>query len=509
MDDIIDEGDETLDGEGGANPVTPTLPVDRSGGLDIATLLQGMNTGAQGRATPSYAGEMANSRNRISRILERSLRNMESDKGYGRIGAALSQDISSGGKVPYAVASEQLKGREVGQAVNLSNAITGLSKMGGGGDMRQMANMLQRRTEQASRQGNHKAQRIEAMVKAASNGFDDSAMAQASMYAFLAKKQKDNPNLDVNELPSLMSEAIMDARRQGLGRRVAGRGRGAGGSTLAGGSELPMGDDGTPDYEQRIAKPKTAWDRAYNSQTPESRKLMHDTQTAKLTGKGKGGGLTVTTNPDGTTTVEVGTGNATTDAKNIDKFEQSDIEARSVVRTMDRIRGDLDKYGANTVGWLGQAGGFLSDIRAQVTALLKDTDETGAPRASAALRNKFGDIEAWDALLPTFVKTGPNAQVMQARFITLAYALASAREPGGRLTEQDVARAMKSLGATGGNPVSIRMVLDDSEAEMTERMRDRQVRSTKYSKSAPWNPRSARPNAQKVEPKDDPLGIFQ
>jgi len=270
-----------------------------------------------------------------------------------------------------------------------------------------------------------------------------------------------------------------------------------------------MGDDGTPDYEQRIAKPKTAWDRAYNSQTPESRKLMHDTQTAKLTGKGKGGGLTVTTNPDGTTTVEVGTGNATTDAKNIDKFEQSDIEARSVVRTMDRIRGDLDKYGANTVGWLGQAGGFLSDIRAQVTALLKDTDETGAPRASAALRNKFGDIEAWDALLPTFVKTGPNAQVMQVRFITLAYALASAREPGGRLTEQDVARAMKSLGATGGNPVSIRMVLDDSEAEMTERMRDRQVRSTKYSKSAPWNPRSARPNAQKVEPKDDPLGIFQ
>lgn len=472
----MDEGNFIDGGDYVPNDATPAtdVPIARRGGLDIAALLQQANTGSQGRPVPSYATEAANVGSRVAKILERNLAEMESDNGWDRIGAGLAADISSGGKLPYAVARQQFEGREVGRAVNIANAMAGLQKFGQN-DIRQLGNLLQRRTEAEARQGNMKAQRINEMVRSAASGFDDSSMAAAHMYGFMARKQKENPNLDANELPGLMAEAIMDARRSGLTRKVAGRGGRGSGSGGGGRVEMPpMAADGSgPDYEKPFAKPKTAFERMWNMSDAETRKNLFKAQQDKLLGKkGEDGGVTITQNADGTTTVYLGAGGAK--SKNQDDLVKAELSATSVVRTMDKIRDDLDKYGGNIVGWLGSAGGLISDVSAQVQTLLKGLPEG---RQSDRVRSLFGDVGYWDSVMPAFVKTGPDAQVNKARFITLAYAVASAREPGGRLTEQDVARAMHTLGATGGNPKAIAKILDDVEAELVAGINDRRRRT--------------------------------
>jgi hypothetical protein len=477
-------------------------------GLTMADLLAMGNTGAQGKPVAAYAPDLARSGGRVAKILERGIDKMEKDKGFGNIGAALAQDLATGGRSPYAVNRLQFEGKEMGQVVNAANAITGLSKVGGL-DAKSMGNMLMRKTEQEARLGNSKAQRINEMVRGVAGGFEDSAMASAHIYSYLGRKQAENPNMDLADLPTLISEAVMDARKNGLGRKLSGRGsRGSGGGGGAKAAEvptIPTSDTGAPDYAKPFAKPKTEFERMWNMSDSATRKKMFEAKTRKLTGEDSGTGAPeITQNPDGSTTFRPGVGKSQ-DAKFDDEFRRADMAARETFATLGDIEADLDKYGGTVVGVVGSAGGALSALRSQVEALL---DSSPNSSVTAAAKSRFGDTSSWEKFMPNFVLNGPNAAVMKSRFVTLAYALASSREPGGRLTEGDVERAMKTLGESGGDVRAIRLLIAESKKTTERRMRSMQSHSKTFSQSAPWSgqgwqPYSKAPRAGGAAPLSD------
>ena len=460
-----------------ATPTSGNVPVDRNGGLDITALLQAMHTGSQGRAMPSYATDAANVGSRVAKILERNLQELEKDRGFGRIGAALSQDIATGGRVPYAMGAEQLRGREVGQAVNIANASTGMARrMGAGGQtLQQLGTMLQRRTEQASREGNQKAGRINEMVRAASNGFDDPAMAQASIYAFMARKTKENPNIDVNELPQLMSEAIIDARRNGLNRKRT-KGSGVGGdSAMSGGSglsALPM-TDGEVDFTKTFPKPKTAQEKIWNMSSEDERKEIFKSMKNKAMGKkDEGSGFSIT-NSDGTT-VRWGAGDSLSKSAEDAKRKAANeglATADRVHGIVSRIERELDATGATSIGVLGSVSTLTGGLKAQVGAALGSMSGSEAgtlktwmndpPQAFRAVFKGDPGRAAW-----LLGDNSEGAQRIRTNIILLAYAHSKAMDPGGRIAKDDVENTLRAIGETSGDPRALRVAMRELLSDM-------------------------------------------
>ena len=409
------------------------LPITQRG-LDIASLLQSANTGAQGRAMPSYAADAANANTRVAQALERSLRQAE-EGGLRRIGAALTADIASSGRTPYGATMERLEASDIQREMQAAQTLQGID--------RATANLLQRRSEAAARAGNAKAQRINEMIRAAASGFEDPVAAQERMYQFLATRNRENPNLDLNELPGLMAEAISDARRAGLrrapvkGQRAAGAMAGEAPATSA----MPMKEDGTPDYTKPFAKPKSDFERTWNMATPEERKGMREAYVAKQSGR-----------------------DVVAERKSRSELNAMEAAAVRSHNTINEVREQLSRYGGSVVGPLGALNSFVSGFKQQVDAAMSQIDN----REVRDTLEKYLSTPSSFPNVPTWVETGTAATFTRALFVELAYALASAREPGGRLTEQDVKRAARSLGETTGDVKAIQLLFDRADKDAVD-----------------------------------------
>lgn len=466
------------------------LPIGRRG-LDIAALLQQAGTGAQGRPVPNYAADAASANTRVAQLLERSLRNMEQDKGYSRIGTALAADIASQGKVPYGQTVSTMEGQELGRATNVATAMAGLARSGQADELR-LANLLQRRTEALAREGNMKAQRVGELVRGAAGGFDDPALASAHMYGYLARKQKENPNLDLNELPAMMNEAILDARKAGLARKRSGGGGTGGGAAVADDLKgIPLKPDNTPDFTKQIARASTEWARTWNGSSSEVREKMWQTRVSKAIGEGgTGGGVTITTTRDGEQTVTVG---GKPREKEAGDLRNRELAFARTIETMDQIKEQLNTYGAGLVGPVGRAAELLGGLRAQAGALIgglaarNEKEEENNQRLLTLIDNPTS-VSSQIRLPDWLTREGTaEAALVRARFVTLAYTLASAREPGGRLTEGDIQRAMSTLGASNGDPLAIRRIF---EAEEDSTLRDINRRRAALGLTDAFDPRN-------------------
>lgn len=502
--------------------VDPTdLPIAQRGGLDIAALLQQVNTGAQGRPMPSYTADAANTGSRVAKILESRLRDMEQDKGFGRIAAAASGDIASGGRTPYAMLAQQYEGREVGQAVNIANSMAAVSRIGG---QNNLGNLLQRRTEAAAREGNMKAQRINEMVRAAASGFDDSAMASAHLYGYLARKQKENPNLDLNELPGLMAEAIMDARRAGISRKIPGRGGrssgggGGGPSASALPAGLPVSADGAPDFSKPFPKPKTEFERTWNMSNAEARKKMFEARQRKLMGEEGGGGPSLTyRTPDGSEiTFGAGAPSGKAAADKVTAELNSRLEtADRVSAIMDRIRGELDRTGATSIGALGSISTFTGGLRSQVRAALDSMkDDPESPTLNRWLGNAdaaFNEVLGANPRAAWLVgNNSEGAQRIRTNIMLLAYAHSKAMDPGGRIARDDVENTLRAIGERAGSPEGLRVALDelfrDMKAGLESSWMRRKGEQIEYTPGQPVRKRGgaapAAPNVREMSTED-------
>ncbi|MBK1669959.1 hypothetical protein CKO28_18145 [Rhodovibrio sodomensis] len=159
---------------------------------------------------------------------------------------------------------------------------------------------------------------------------------------------------------------------------------------------------------------------------------------------------------------------------------------KQAVATVDEISGRLQQAEdpAQIVGIVGSASGLLNDMAAQAKAAMRLTGtEIEAP----------GDAAAYEG---TFRELGIENRQMQAAFLDLAYSIAQSRESG-RLTEADISRALRTVGANAQDPVAMSQVLQSA--------RNRLVRNYQiYEGTAremygdrlnvdPWRPKGGQP----------------
>jgi len=123
------------------------------------------------------------------------------------------------------------------------------------------------------------------------------------------------------------------------------------------------------------------------------------------------------------------------------------------VATLDQQLAQADS--AQAVGVIGSASRVLNDLATQAEAALQATGIA----APAELRNvqRYQD---------TFRAMGVQNAVTQSSILDLAYSIAQSREPG-RLTENDIDRALRTIGGNLQDPVAMRQVLHSAAQRAT------------------------------------------
>lgn len=117
-----------------------------------------------------------------------------------------------------------------------------------------------------------------------------------------------------------------------------------------------------------------------------------------------------------------------------------------VARLSNRLREQLEQDGAQSIG---------------VTGWLTRLGNSASEQAQAAAQ-RFGlefDPEQYD--FSAFPEEARRASGVRSNTLALAFAIANAREPG-RLTDQDVQRALDTIGASSGSVDQLRGAMDEA-----------------------------------------------
>ena len=146
--------------------------------------------------------------------------------------------------------------------------------------------------------------------------------------------------------------------------------------------------------------------------------------------------------------------------------------ASSAIDNLDRLLAQPDAAAA--VGFIGKSATIFNDIRAQAEAASKLI----APGGLAAEASVPGFKEAVDGAMsklqanPEFAQRaqalGVRANVLRSQIVDLAYTIAKAKDPSGRMSNQDVDRASEILGGALMDPVAGRQVLGTVRQQIME-----------------------------------------
>lgn len=136
----------------------------------------------------------------------------------------------------------------------------------------------------------------------------------------------------------------------------------------------------------------------------------------------------------------------------LSKAREEVLGRRAGIQAMTEHVMTLDEQLANanadqTVGIVGSAARVFNDLATQAGAVLR----AAGVEAPEGLRNVQNYQE-------TFRSLGVQNAQLQSGLLDLAYATAQSREPG-RLTENDINRALQTIGANLQDPLAMRQVL--------------------------------------------------
>lgn len=483
--DGIDEQDTLLEGgEGRDQALSPALVAPAvSAGNRPDAILQALalssRTGSQGAAAPSYSADVAQSRSRVAKILADSLKGLEGTSGLERVANAAMQTLAGQGRINFPQAMGAMEQQDVGRAVNIANALSGLSKADGAGamSMKDMLQLAQRQTEAAARAGNQEATLLERAIRGLANKYADPAAATSAAYEYAVKWKQENPNATINDFGRMAAGMAQDVASRGL--RLA-RQPGVEGAAAPdrGGIVVDENDNVTQRklWVPSKGEPLTDIEKKMNlalrsGNTAEYDRLYFDNQ-ATLASKAVRDQL----GSEGT--------------KTLAKVREAHRSAVSAFDLFSQIEGNLDRnsnvYGAagNVASFLGGVAGFLGQMKNQVGNVLSATvaaggpDAEGARRAQAALTNPESSDAVSAALnrvvsspmIQALIQQGADADVLKANIMSLAYVNAAANDPGGRFSDRDVAAAIAQAAAQASNPTSMRRALGELRTRYTNNM---------------------------------------
>jgi len=146
--------------------------------------------------------------------------------------------------------------------------------------------------------------------------------------------------------------------------------------------------------------------------------------------------------------------------------------ASSAIDNLDNLLAQPDAAAA--VGFIGKSASVFNDIRAQVEAASKLISpgglaaEASVPGFKEAVDGAMSRLQANPQFAQRAQALGVQANVLRSQIVDLAYTIAKAKDPSGRMSNQDIDRASEILGGALMDPVAGRQVLGTVRQQILE-----------------------------------------
>jgi hypothetical protein len=468
-------------------PPAPTAPAAEPG--DTARARVDMETGSQGRTTPSNAADAASVGTRISKYLEQSVGRLAGEQqGFGDIANALMQVRATGGKVNFEQAMRDIEAKDFNRATNLANAYAALKRADGSGQLslKDQALIEQRKLDRAAREGNQAAVQLNNAINSAVKDYSraDQPRIREEIMTTIAAWRLSNEGRDAApaQVPEIMRDVLNHVNRLGY-RRVGGGG--GGGAQAAGPSGggiymddevqrfLPFVSQGRGGLSQQQQAANRAFERG------DEQMALSIARNIESRAAGAGGGR--------------GAGGAGAE-RELGKFREQLAAARTTIDLMDDIRSQIDQRGASIMGASGSLSNIVNGLSAQAQAIIGIGDIRERTRnvansfnrelVNAQVRNPE-EAEANQRLRRSFAwlegDNSAEATAFRSNMLILGTSLAKALDPSGRLSNQDVQQALAIIGQQGRgvltNPSDTKRALDAVERYLSSVIRQRRIAS--------------------------------
>lgn len=174
---------------------------------------------------------------------------------------------------------------------------------------------------------------------------------------------------------------------------------------------------------------------------------------------------------------------------------------------------------AQAIGYIGAGASVFNNLRSQMEAAAQMAGGTGiqqeleaSPQIQQAIGQATNSIFGNAAWNQKAQQLGIDANKMRSQVQDLAYAIAKAQDPGGRISVDDIRRAAETVGASLMDPRAADAVLADlsDRIEMNQTVRERVTRQMYPRVQAPGGAPAAQPSqpaAPAATQQSDPLGI--
>lgn len=456
-------------------PPPPAPPAPSAEPGDTARARVDMETGSQGRTTPSNAADAASVGTRISRYLEQAVGRLAGEQqGFGDIANALMQVRASGGKVNFEQAMRDIEAKDFNRATNLANAYSALKKADGAGalSLKDQALIMQRGLDRAAREGNQAALQMNTAINSMVTSFPKAVQPQVREEAFTYiaawRAANQNENVTPAQLPALMAEVNRHVNSLGL-RRGGGEGAPAGGPS-GGGIYMQDGEQRfrpfVPQGRGGLSQQQQAANRAF--ERGDEQTALSIARNIESRAAGAGGGR--------------GAGGAGAE-RELGKFREQLAAARTTVDLMDDIRSQIDQRGASIMGAAGSLSNIVNGLSAQAQTIIGigDIRERTRNVANSFNRELMQSPQTRQAFAWLEGDNSAEATAFRSNMLILGTSLAKALDPSGRLSNQDVQQALAIIGQQGRgvltNPSDTKRALDAVERYLSSVIRQRRIAS--------------------------------
>lgn len=421
---------------------------------DLAAAARALNieaqTGAQGRAMPTYASEAADRATAVSRFLEGQLKSLNRSE-FSPIASAALRVIQNPQQAQFGTALADIEGQGITRAYNIANALAGLQRSQG--QQQLTPAQLLRLTSDAASRGQKNAQITLGAADRFAAAYDDPNAAKEAYLSVAFEAQQRNPDAGPELLtnPAIVAAARARAEQSGVGARPVGRApaaASAGAGATGGGPEF--------DAEGNLVR-FTPW---------TGDKLSRDEQAANTHFKTFGAAAM----PGFFKMMEEKSRGAAAraDVTKVQKMMESIVETNSVLRLTDSIsRGIASGAPVGGVGMLQMAlAGITDQVKQLASAPIKYGEGANTLQTSVQeLQNPLGSSAAWARVTGgneglksalSWVEKAPQAQAIKTNMLLLAFSVARAIDPGGRLSNKDVESVLMALGQAGSGILTSR-----------------------------------------------------
>jgi len=421
---------------------------------DLAAASRALNieaaTGAQGQPMPTYASEAANRATAVSRFLEGQMKTL--DRGaFSPIASAALRVIQNPQQAQFGTALADIEGANITRAYNIANALAGLQRSQG--QQQLTPAQLLRFTMDAAGKGQKNAQLTLGAADRFAAAYDDPTAAREAYLSVAYEAQQRNPSAGPEILTNPATVAAARARMDasGVGMKQTGRVAKAEAAT-------PGATGGGPEFDAEGNLVRfTPW---------SGEKLTRDEQAANTHFKTFG----ATAMPGFFKMQEEKAKGAAAkaDVTKVQKMKESIVETNSVLRLTDSIsRGIAEGASVGGTGMLQLAlAGVTDQVKQLASAPIKYGEGANTLQTSVQeLQNPLGARATWARVTGgneglksalSWVDKAPEAQAVKTNMLLLAFSVARAIDPGGRLSNKDVESVLMALGQGGSGVLTNR-----------------------------------------------------